>query len=84
MAVGLFLMLCTSFGTAIPLSSFYSYGSGVGDAALPPNDDGSSSAIPLPSPPFLYFGTSYTSIFVSLRTCDVSYVYRWECMNLQL
>ena len=45
---GLLLMLCTPFGTAIPLSSFYPYGSAAGDTVLPPNDDGSSSAISLP------------------------------------
>ena len=61
---GLLLMLCTPFGTAIPLSSFYPYGSADGDTVLPPSDDGSSSAISLPTP-YLYYGTSYTSIFVS-------------------
>ena len=63
---GLLLMLCTPFGTAIPLSSFYPYGSAAGDALLPSSDDGSSSAISLPTP-YLYYGTSYRNIFVSLR-----------------
>ena len=61
---GLLLLLCTPFGAAIPLSSFYSYGSAAGDTLLSPNDD-SSSTIQLPSP-FLFFGTPYSSIFVSL------------------
>ena len=63
---GLILMLCTPFGTAIPLSSFYSYGSEHGDSVLPPSDDGTSSAISLPTA-FLFYGTSFTNIFVSLR-----------------
>ena len=62
----LLLILCTPFGTAIPLSSFYPYGSAVGDSVLPSEDDGSSDAISLPTP-YLYYGTSYTNIFVSLR-----------------
>ena len=76
---GLLLMLCTPFGTAIPLSSFYPYGSAAGDYLLPPNDDGSSSAISLPTP-YLYFGTSYTSIYVSLRMNESKqrHMYRWE------
>ena len=57
-------LLLIPFGTAIPLSSFYPYGSAVGDGALPSNDDGSSSTIPLQTP-FVFFGTSYTNIFVS-------------------
>ena len=73
---GLLLMLCTPFGTAIPLSSFYPCGSAAGDAVLPPSDDGSSSAVSLPTP-YLYYGTSYTSIFVSLRMKQ-RYMYRWE------
>ena len=38
------------YGTAVPLSSFYSYGSAAGDTALPPNDDGSSPSITMPAP----------------------------------
>ena len=61
---GLLLVMCTPFGTAIPLSSFYSYGSAAGDSRLPTTDDGSSGAILLPSP-FLFFGTSQTKLYVS-------------------
>ena len=68
---GLLLMLCTPFGATIPLSSFYSYGSAVDDFLLPMSDDGSSSAIPLPAP-FLFFGGSYTTIFVSLRISETA------------
>ena len=62
--LGLLLILCTPFGTAIPLRSFYPFGESAGDTGLGPIDDGSSAAI---SPPtsFSYYGTSYTSIFVS-------------------
>ncbi|KAL5503422.1 hypothetical protein EMCRGX_G010370 [Ephydatia muelleri] len=61
---GLLLVMCTPFGTAIPLSSFYSYGSAAGDSRLPTSDDGSSGAISLPSP-FLFFGAAYTSLYVN-------------------
>ena len=57
-------LLMLPFGTAVPLSAFYSYGSAVGDSVLPPTDDGSSPAITLPAP-FLFFTTYYTPIYVS-------------------
>ena len=59
-------------GTAVPVSSFYSYGSAAGDSVLPPTDDGSSPAITLPAP-FLFFTTYYTTIYVSYA---VVYYYR--------
>ena len=60
----LMLLLSVPSGTAVPLSSFYSYGSAAGDSVLPPTDDGSSLAITLPAP-FRFFNTSYTTIYVS-------------------
>ena len=63
-AAVLMLLLCVPSGIAVPLSSFYSYGSAVGDSVLPPTDDGSSPAITLPAP-FRFYGTNYTTIFVS-------------------
>ena len=63
-AFGVLLVIFTPLGAAIPLSSFYSYGSAAGDSSLPTTDDGSSNAISLPSP-FLFFGTAYTSLYVS-------------------
>ena len=59
------LLLSIPSGIAIPLSSFYSYGSAAGDTLLPPNDDSASSAIVLPTP-FLFFGANYSTVFVSL------------------
>ena len=59
------LLLNIPSGIAIPLSSFYSYGSAAGDMLLPPNDDSASSAIVLPTP-FLFFGANYSTVFVSL------------------
>ena len=58
------LLRCLPYGTAVPLSSFYSYGSAAGDTALPPNDDDSSPAITLPTP-FMFFGTKYDTVYVS-------------------
>ena len=62
--VVLTLLLSVPSGTAVPLSSFYSYGSAAGDSVLPPTDDGSSPAITLPAP-FLFFGANYYTIYVS-------------------
>ena len=62
--VVLTLLLSIPAGMAVPLSSFYSFGSGANDTLLPPNDDGSSPNISLPAP-FLFFGTYYSTIFVS-------------------
>ena len=50
-------------GTAVPLSSFYSYGKAAGDTALPPTDD-FSPPLTLPSP-FRLFGTSNSIVYVS-------------------
>ena len=52
------------YGTAVPLSSFYSYGSAAGDTSLPPNDDNSSSPITMTTP-FNFYGTIYSTVFVS-------------------
>eukprot|EP00731_Ephydatia_muelleri_P016533 Em0009g957a len=62
--IALILLLRIPSGTAIPLSSFYSYGYVVGDAQLPYTDDGSSSAITLPTP-FQFFGNYYSTIYVN-------------------
>ena len=64
--LGLLLVLCSPFGTAIPLSSFYQYGSSAGDDLVPRGLDVTSQAIWLPTP-FPFFGTSYIRIFVSLK-----------------
>ena len=54
---------------AIPLSEFYPYGTSAGDAVLPRNDDGVSSAISLGASGFRYYGTSHSDIFLSFFTC---------------
>ena len=59
------LMLLPRVVHAIPLDDFYPYGTDVGDAVLPRNDDGVSSAISLGGSGFRYFGNSHTEIFVS-------------------
>ena len=52
---------------AIPLRQFYPFGRGANfrDSVLPRFDDGASGAIPV-IPGFMYFGSSYTNLFVSL------------------
>lgn len=50
-----------------PLSQFYPYGSSAADSNLPANDDGYTSSIPI-SVPFPFFGSSYSSVYVSICT----------------
>eukprot|EP00731_Ephydatia_muelleri_P016469 Em0009g893a len=56
------LLLSIPAGIAVPLSSFYSYGSEANDTRLSPTDDGSSSAISLPAS-FQFFGSYYSTIY---------------------
>ena len=63
--LGILLVLYVPFGTAIPLNSFYPYGSAAGDSLVPHGLDVSSEAVQLPTP-FPFFGKSYTNIIVSL------------------
>ena len=79
---GLLLVMCTPLGTAIPLSSFYSYGSAAGDNRLPTTDDGSSTVVSLPSS-FLFFGTSYTTLYVSLL-CHTLQIASFPSRNAQV
>lgn len=51
-------------GIAVPLSSFYSYGLPAGDEKLFQNDDETSPVYILPTP-FNFFGTSYSTLYVS-------------------
>ena len=75
MAVLMLLVLIWNVlsGTAVPLSSFYSYGSAAGDSVLPRSDDGSSPAITLPAP-FLSSSIIYVSsviqYFIALLSTD--------------
>ena len=62
--VPILLLSSLPYGTAVPLSSFYSYGSAAGDTALSPTNDGSSPPITLPTP-FNFFGTKDSTIYVS-------------------
>ena len=64
------LVLCIPFGTAIPLSSFYPYGSVANDSLVIRGLDVSSDETLLPTP-FPFFGSRYTTVFVSLYVmCD--------------
>ena len=56
----------------VPLSSFYSYGTTVGDTSLGQNDDNSSDLIAL-STAFPYFGSSQTTAYVSNRVIPIAY-----------
>ena len=51
---------------AVPLASFYTFGSSAGDTSLPRNDDGYSSLISL-STAFPYFGTNHNAVYVSVH-----------------
>ena len=52
------------YGMTYPLSQFYPFGSAAGDRNLPANDDQYTSSIPL-SVQFPFFGSNYSSVFVS-------------------
>ena len=56
--------LLSRYASAVPLAEFYPFGSEAGDEALRRNDDGSSPAVTVPYP-FIFFGYSFQSIFVS-------------------
>ena len=58
----LFACLCE----AVPLSSFYAFGTAAGDTSLGSNDDDVSPLINLPTP-YSYFGTSQTIAYVSIK-----------------
>ena len=73
-AAVLMLLLSVPSGTAVPLSSFYSYGSAAGDSVLPPTNDVSSLAITLPAPIWFY-GANHTTIFVSLSCMTHHHLY---------
>ena len=75
--LGLLLILCIPFRAAIPLSSFYPYGSVAGDNVVPRGLDVSSGAIRLPTP-FPFFGSLYANIYVSL--CSV--IYKSHCRSI--
>ena len=51
---------------AVPLASFYSFGSSAGDTSLPRNDDGYSPLITLTTA-FPYFGTNPNTLYVSVH-----------------
>lgn len=52
-----------------PRSQFYPFGTTATDNYLPANDDGSTSRIPI-SVPFPFFGSSYSSVYVSARMLE--------------
>ena len=54
-----------SVASAVPLTNFYPFGGDRGDQVLPPNDDESSPAISL-NVSFPFFGTDFSTMFVSL------------------
>lgn len=58
----------SSIVTSYPLSQFYLFGSAAGDNNFPAYDDGSTSRIPV-SVPFQFFGSAYSSIYVSICSC---------------
>lgn len=64
--VSLFVLVCFSYVTSVPLRLFYPYGESRADTHLQHVDDISSPEIQLQTPVHFYDGF-YTSIFVSIR-----------------
>lgn len=60
-----FVLYNSQVGTSLPLNLFYPFGSTEGDTSMEVVDDGSTSSIPLPVVQFPFFGSNYSSIFVS-------------------
>ena len=60
---GLLVFVVLKLVGAVPLASFYTFGSSAGDTTLHRNDDGSSSLISL-STAFPYFGTNHRAVYV--------------------
>lgn len=52
-----------------PRSQFYPFGTTAADNNLPANDDGSTSRIPI-SVPLPFFGSYYSSVYVSARMLE--------------
>ena len=55
---------------AVPLSSFYPYGTDTSDSTVGPTDDG-GAALSL-SQSFIFFGISYDLIYVSDDSCPIN------------
>ena len=58
------LLMLRSYGSGVPLASFYPFGSSAGDTSLGPTNDGTSPPILLPSP-FTFFGSPFSTLYVS-------------------
>lgn len=63
--VALSSIILSSTVTGFPLSQFYPFDSTAGDSSLPANEDESTPSINV-SVPFLFFESSYSSIYVSV------------------
>lgn len=65
--VAIYAAMKNNFVISYPLSQFYPFGSIAADNNLPANDDGFTSSIPI-YVPFPFFGSSYSSVYVSICT----------------
>ena len=74
-AVFLVCVAATSTTLAIPLEDFYPFGITAGDAAVGATLDGSSEQQTLDEP-FLFFGSTYSTLYVSTQ-----YVCKYEVYN---
>ena len=66
----------------LPLPKVYTFGHEVGDEVLPATDDGSSPEIRLKTS-VVFFGSSYTSLYVSVRS-NISCIYSVSYTHLTL
>ncbi|KAF2367526.1 EGF domain [Trinorchestia longiramus] len=65
--VWIVVMLVATSGTqSLPYERLYSHGESWGDRPLPPSDEVSSSEVPL-RVPFLFYGASYSSLFINMN-----------------
>lgn len=78
----IFVLYNSQVGSSLPLNLFYPFGSTEGDISMEVIDDGSTSSIPLPVQ-FPFFGSNYSSIFVSNYTFFKSIMNKF-CRNVDI
>ena len=80
---GLLVFVVLKLVGAVPLASFYTFGSSAGDTTLHRNDDGYSPLISL-STAFPYFGTNHRAVYVRPVQNYAVYMLRASCLTLEI
>ena len=70
------VLVCFAQVGAVPLSTFYPFGSGAGDSEIAANDDGFSEQLTIQ--PFPFFDRTVTSLWVSLQFMHIASNYKFN------